>query len=98
MPTRAPVPRPGILDIELYVPGESSLPGGVTPIKLSSNESPLGPSPKAIAAYRTAGGHLERYPDGGAGTLRAAIGARYGLDPARLVCGAGSDELLSLLT
>ena len=97
MAMQAPVPRPGILDIDLYVPGESHLPSGVKPIKLSSNETPLGASPKAIAAYRDAAGTLERYPDGGAGALRAAIGRRYGLDPARIVCGAGSDELLFLL-
>ena len=97
MPARAPVPKPGILDIDLYVPGESNLPGGVKPVKLSSNESPLGASPKAIAAYRDAAVHLERYPDGGATALRTAIGARYGLDPARIVCGAGSDELLFML-
>lgn len=97
MTQRAPSPRPGILDIELYVPGASHIPGGVKPIKLSSNESPLGPSPKAIAAYQDAALALERYPDGGAGVLRQAIGARYGLDPRRIVCGAGSDELLSML-
>ena len=96
-PTRLPVPRPGVLDIEIYVPGESKLPSGVTPIKLSSNESPLGPSPAAIAAYRDAAGALERYPDGQASLLRQAIARRYGLDPDRIVCGAGSDELLSLL-
>ena len=61
---RLPVPKPGILDIDLYVPGESNLPGGVKPIKLSSNETPLGASGKAIAAYREAAGTLERYPDG----------------------------------
>jgi len=92
-----PVPKPGILDIEAYVPGESKLPGGVVPIKLSSNETPLGASPAAIAAYREACGALERYPDGQATQLRQAIGRRYGLDPARIVCGAGSDELLALL-
>ena len=97
MTTRAPVPRPGILDIDLYVPGESNLPGGVKAIKLSSNESPLGASPKAIAAYRETAHVLERYPDGGAAALRMAIGTRFGLDPARIVCGAGSDELLSML-
>lgn len=97
MTTRAPVPKPGILDIHLYVPGESHLPGGLKPIKLSSNETPLGASKKAIAAYQQAAGSLERYPDGGALALRSAIGARYGLDPARIVCGAGSDELLFML-
>ena len=97
MTQRAPCPRPGILEIELYVPGESGLPGGVKPIKLSSNETPLGASPKAIAAYKAAAVALERYPDGGAVALRTTIATRYGLDPARIVCGAGSDELLGML-
>jgi histidinol-phosphate aminotransferase len=65
--------------------------------KLSSNETPLGPSPKAIAAYRDIAEHLEDYPDGAATALREAIGRAYGLDPARIVCGAGSDDLLNLL-
>ena len=98
MSTNAPLPQPGILDILAYVPGESSLPGGMTPIKLSSNETPLGPSPKAKAAFQTAAMDLERYPDGGATALRKAIGRVYGLDPDRLVCGAGSDELIGLIT
>jgi histidinol-phosphate aminotransferase len=92
-----PLPRPGILDIEAYVPGESSVPGGSKPIKLSSNETPLGPSPKAVEAFRAAAGALERYPDGQSTALRNAIAKRYGLDAGRIVCGAGSDELLSLL-
>jgi len=65
--------------------------------KLSSNESPLGPSPAAIAAYNEAGKHLEDYPDGSASELRDAIGRVFGLDPDRIVCGAGSDDLLNLL-
>ncbi|MEQ1576096.1 MAG: histidinol-phosphate transaminase [Hyphomicrobium sp.] len=92
-----PTPKPGILGIDIYVPGESSVPGGRKPIKLSSNETPLGPSPKAIAAYNAAAQDLERYPDGQATALRIAIGTRYGLDPARIVCGSGSDELLSMV-
>src|SRR5690606_6478317 len=59
-----PQPRPGVLEIDPYVPGESKLPSGLVPIKLSSNETPLGPSPKALAAYREAASALERYPDG----------------------------------
>ena len=97
MTSSAPTPKPGILDIEAYVPGESRLPSGVKPAKLSSNETPLGPSPKAIEAYRAAAADLERYPDGQAGALRNAIAHRHGLDAARIVCGAGSDEILTLL-
>ena len=93
----APSPKQGIDEIEAYVPGESALAGDVAPIKLSSNETPLGPSPKAIAAMRACADTLALYPDGGANALRRAIATRYGLNAERIVCGAGSDELLSLL-
>jgi histidinol-phosphate aminotransferase len=86
-----------VLDIAPYVPGKSSAPGVAKVYKLSSNESPLGPSPKAVAAYQSAAGKLEDYPDGSVTELRSAIGRVYGLDPARIVCGAGSDDLLNLL-
>ncbi|MET0431856.1 MAG: histidinol-phosphate transaminase [Hyphomicrobium sp.] len=97
MVATAPIARPGILDIAAYVPGESKVPGGIAPAKLSSNETPLGPSPAAHAAFKAAAGELERYPDGQATLLRNAIARRYGLDAARIVCGSGSDELLGLL-
>lgn len=92
-----PEPRPGVMQIDAYVPGKSAAAGVAKIYKLSSNETPLGPSPKAIEAIRTAN-HFELYPDGTAAKLREAIAAKYGLDPNRIVCGAGSDELLSLLT
>lgn len=94
---KRPEPRPGVLAIQAYVPGKSSAPGVAKVFKLSSNETPLGASPKAIDAYRAMATHLHDYPDGSASALREAIGRAYGLDPARLVCGAGSDELLNLL-
>jgi histidinol-phosphate aminotransferase len=97
MAKTGPVPQLGILEINAYVPGESSVPGGVKPIKLSSNETPLGPSPKAIAAYKAEASQLDRYPDGSATALRQAIGKLYGLDPERIVCGSGSDELINLI-
>ena len=92
-----PQPRAGVLDIEAYVPGKSSAPGVAKVFKLSSNETPLGPSPRAIAAYKSVAAHLEDYPDGSASELREAIGRAFGLDPERIVCGAGSDDLLNLL-
>src|SRR6478752_6646035 len=97
MTANRPQPRPGVLDIAPYVPGKSTAPGVAKVFKLSSNETPLGPSANAIAAYRAAGEHLEDYPDGSASALRDAIGAAFGLDPDRIVCGAGSDDLLNLL-
>ena len=90
-------PQPGILSIEPYVPGKSALPGDGPIIKLSSNETPLGPSPQAVEAYRAAAGSLARYPDGSVNALREAIGEVYGLNPGHIVCGAGSDEILNLL-
>ncbi len=92
-----PQPRPGVLDIQAYVPGKSSASGVAKIFKLSSNETPLGPSPRAIAAYQSVGAHLEDYPDGASSELREAIGRAFGLDPDRIVCGAGSDDLLNLL-
>src|SRR3989440_554382 len=65
--------------------------------KLSANETPFGPSPKAIAAYQEAAAHLEDYPEGTSRLLREAIGRAFGLDPDRIICGAGSDEILNLL-
>ena len=87
----------GILDIAPYVPGRSRADGGERVVRLASNETPLGTSPRAVAAYRECAGDLHRYADGGAAALREALGARHGLDPARIVCGNGSDDLLALL-
>jgi len=97
MTATRPQPRPGVLDISPYIPGKSDAPGAAKVFKLSSNETPLGPGECAIAAYRALGEHLEDYPDGSASALREAIGEVFGLDPARIVCGAGSDDLLNLL-
>src|SRR5947209_11576959 len=93
----SPQPRPGVLAIDPYVPGKSSAPGVSRVFKLSSNETPLGPSPKAIAAFRAVAERLQDYPDGASTELRQAIGRTFGLDPDRIVCGAGSDDLLNLL-
>jgi histidinol-phosphate aminotransferase len=92
-----PVPGPGILDIAPYVGGESKAAGVERPIRLASNESALGPSPKAIAAYRALADDIHRYPDGSAAELREALGRHHGLDPDRIVCGSGSDELIGMV-
>ncbi len=92
----APAPKPWIDAIAPYVPGRSAIDGGGKAIKLSSNESPLGTSPAAVAAFEAADRSLHRYPDASAAALREAIAAKYGLDPARVIYGTGSDEILHL--
>jgi len=92
----APMPKPWIDAIAPYVPGRSTADDGRKLIKLSSNENPLGTSPQAVAAFAAEATTLFRYPDAAAIDLRAAIGAKYGLDPARVIHGTGSDELLHL--
>ena len=92
-----PQPRAEVLKIAAYVGGESKLPGVNRVIKLSSNEGAFGPPPSAQAAFSRVAAELHRYPDGGSTDLRRAIGARFGLDPARIVCGTGSDELIQHL-
>ena len=95
MPT--PRPKAGILEIEPYVGGKAESGAGDRTIKLSANESALGASEAAVAAYTRAATTLHRYPDGHATALREAIGRRFNLDHRRIVCGAGSDELIGLL-
>jgi len=92
-----PQPRPEILAIDAYAPGASTVTGVAKAHKLSSNESPLGASPKAIEAFLSTARNLSLYPDGSSTALREAIGRRFGLDPSRIICGNGSDELLALL-
>ena len=91
-----PQPTPGILDIAAYVPGRDKASGEVPTVKLSSNETPLGPSPFAIEAYQGAADRLALYPDGAAHDLKDAIADVYGLNPERIIVGNGSDEILGL--
>jgi len=93
----APIPNPGVMDIAAYVPGKESAPGVAKVYKLSSNETPLGPSPKVREALENVLQHLEIYPDGSATKLRDAIAEVHGLNPANILCSNGSDELLGLL-
>jgi histidinol-phosphate aminotransferase len=92
----APVPKPWIMDIAPYVPGKARGDDGRVLIKLSANENPLGTGAAARAAFDAARDDLTRYPDPGAAELREAIAAKYDLDPARVIYGTGSDELLHM--
>lgn len=93
----APKPQPGILDIAPYKGGEAAVPGVTKVHKLSSNETPMGPSPKGMAAFQKLAGELHRYPDGNVEILRNALAKHYGVPAENLVCSNGSDEMISLI-
>ena len=95
--TTRPVPRAGVLAIDAYKAGESKVAGVNRIIKLSSNEGAFGPPKASQEAFARVSAELHRYPDGASSELRAAIGRRFGLDPERIVCGTGSDELIQHL-
>ncbi len=90
-------PQPGIMEIAPYEGGKAKLAGRAEVLKLSSNENPLGPAPAALAALRAAAPDLHRYPSPDHAELRAAIAAAHGLDAERVICGCGSDEIISFL-
>lgn len=95
--TRRPVPLASIRSLAPYRQGKAKLDDVAQPLKLSSNESMIGPSEKAVAAYRDCGARLALYPDGSQAALRTAIGRVHGLDPDLILCGNGSDELIQLI-
>lgn len=95
--TSRPTARPSITQIEAYVPGKSAASSTGKVYKLSANETPLGPSPVAILAAQKALENLALYPDGSSTKLRQTIAGKFGLDPERIICSNGSDELLTLL-
>ena len=90
-------PQPGIMEIALYQSGASKVAGIENVVKLSSNENPFGPSDKAREAVSRATHSLHRYPNTDHASLRAAIGEVHGLDPDRIICGVGSDEIIHFL-
>jgi len=95
--SEAPRPLRRMDDLAPYKQGKISIPGRETVIKLSSNESCFGPSPRAIEAYQAAAASVHRYPDGTQAQLRQAIARVHDIDPDRIVCGNGSEELIGLL-
>ncbi|MES2055587.1 MAG: histidinol-phosphate transaminase [Pseudomonadota bacterium] len=92
----APIPKPWIMAIAPYIPGRSTTDDGRKVAKLSSNENPLGTSPKAREAFAAAKMSLERYPDASGAIVREALADKHGLDPQRVIYGNGSDEILHL--
>ncbi len=97
MSTIRPEPKKGILDIAAYVPGKARAPQGIRSVKLSSNETPLGASPRAVAAIEAIGRRLAEYPDAASSELRDAIAKVHQLNSDNIICGNGSDDLLSML-
>jgi histidinol-phosphate aminotransferase len=95
--TPSPTPRAHVLALAPFMLADRTVAPGLTPIHLAQNESPAGPGPAALAALRAATDNLNRYPEADAATLRHAIAAAEGLDPAGIICGSGSMELLALL-
>lgn len=93
----APKPQPGILEIAPYKGGEAAVPGVTKVHKLSSNETPMGPSPKGMAAFQKLATELHRYPDGAVDILRNALAKHYGIPAENIVCSNGSDEMISLI-
>ena len=93
-----PVPRKGVMDIPYYVAGRSTVETNKKIFKLSSNESAIGPSPRAIQAYENAVNNLAWYPDSNSSCLRDELAECYDLNPEQIICGAGSEDLLLLLS
>lgn len=92
-----PKPNPWVMTLAPYVAGRAKVDGVEKVVKLSANESPLGPSPKAIEAFGHASAALHLYPDPDSYELRHAIASAHNLSPDRIICGAGSDEILHVV-
>ncbi|HVY12674.1 MAG TPA: histidinol-phosphate transaminase [Alphaproteobacteria bacterium] len=96
MPNR-PQPLPFLAQLTAYQSSANKVETGMGKIRLCYNEGALGPSPKAIEAARQAAFRMNHYPDMGYARLRQALAENYNIDAARIVCGAGSDDLIGLL-
>ena len=95
--TKTIQPQPGIAEIKLYKGGASKLEGRDDVLKLSSNENPFGAPKSARDAYLAAAAELHRYPPSEHASLRTAISDVHGLDPERIICGVGSDEVITFI-
>ena len=89
--------QPGIMQIALYQGGQSKIEGVADVVKLSSNENPFGPSDKAKEAFARCAHQLHRYPSTDHLSLRTAIAEVHGLDAGKIICGVGSDEIITFL-
>ena len=90
------LPKPVKLEVESYVGGLSMFKNIDNPIKLSANESALGPSPKAIHAFEKDKNKIFKYPESDSNSLRDIISKKFNIDTNRIICGAGSDQIFDL--
>jgi histidinol-phosphate aminotransferase len=91
------LPKPRNINIERYVGGLSKFKKIDNPIKLSANESALGASPKAIEAFEREKNKIFNYPDSDSSLLRDAISKKFNINPSRIICGAGSDQIFDFV-
>ena len=91
------LPKPKNINIERYIGGLSQFRKVENPIKLSANESALGASPKAVKAYERDKNKFFKYPESDSDSLREAIAQKFDIDPKRIVCGSGSDQIFDFI-
>ena len=91
------LPKANIINAEKYIAGSSIFEKKVVRVKLSANESALGPSPKAIKEYIKVSKHFKRYPDNSGILLRKKIAKKFRLNPKQIILGSGSDQILELI-
>ena len=90
------LPKPIKFEVERYVGGLSQFKKAQNPIKLSANESALGPSPKAIQAFESEKNNILKYPESDSKSLREILSKKLNIEPTRIICGAGSDQIFDL--
>ena len=91
------IPKFKTFKIEAYKPGKSNIGKIPNPIKLSANESALGVSPRVVKILRTKALLMSKYPDSKASNLRKEISKKYKCDLDKIICGAGSDEIIQMI-
>ena len=91
------LPRPKKINAEKYVAGLSLFKQKAAKIKLSANESALGPSPKAIKEFNKVSKNLKRYPDSEGTFLKRVLASKFKLNPRRIILGSGSDQIFELI-
>jgi len=90
------LPKPKTVNVDLYVGGLSNIQNVSNPVKLSANESALGPSPKVLEIFKS-GFNLKKYPDGKSSKLKETIAKKFSINEDQILIGSGSDEIISLI-